>query len=61
MCLHREQRTFIPFAEILESSKLNLVKQEAQVTIIENPFYYVEDKNPWFKGKDASFVDACLR
>jgi hypothetical protein len=31
---HLEQRTFAPLAGILDSSKLNFVKQEAQVTII---------------------------
>jgi hypothetical protein len=35
--LHREQRTFTPLGEILESSKLNLVKQEAQVMIMGIP------------------------
>ena len=37
--MHREQRTLTPSAEIRESSKLNLVKQEAQVMIIRNLSY----------------------
>jgi hypothetical protein len=43
MWLHREQRTFTPLAGIRESSKLNLVKQEAQVTNIKIPFLMIFD------------------